>query len=151
MCYNVGINVDEENLFTLHFADDQVILAEDKGNVYYKLDEDYDRWGLTINTVKTEDLVIGNVQRNLHIPKAPNFAGPVLAFAQTIHMSASFISPLIAFHILDEKEHLMSSWRYVFYLTCFVAISTYVVYQIWGTAEFRSWIVALSLQHLLWY
>ncbi|VEN62144.1 unnamed protein product [Callosobruchus maculatus] len=70
---------------------------------------------------------------------APNFAGPVLAFAQTIHMSASFISPLVAFHILDEKEHLMSSWRYVFYFTSFVAISTYVVYQIWGTAETQQW------------
>lgn len=27
---------------------------------------------------------------------APNFAGPVLAFAQTIHMTASFLSPLAA-------------------------------------------------------
>lgn len=27
---------------------------------------------------------------------SPNFAGPVLAFAQTIHMSASFISPIVA-------------------------------------------------------
>lgn len=27
---------------------------------------------------------------------APNFAGPVLAFAQTIHMTASFLSPLVA-------------------------------------------------------
>ncbi|KAJ8985189.1 hypothetical protein NQ317_018218 [Molorchus minor] len=70
---------------------------------------------------------------------APNFAGPVLAFAQTIHMSASFLSPLVAFHILDEKEHLMSSWRTVYYVTGFVAISTYIVYQIWGTADVQPW------------
>lgn len=33
---------------------------------------------------------------------APNYAGPVLAFAQTIHMSASFISPLVAGSILSK-------------------------------------------------
>ncbi|XP_018561721.1 sialin [Anoplophora glabripennis] len=70
---------------------------------------------------------------------APNFAGPVLAFAQTIHMSASFLSPQAAFFILDEKEHLMSSWRMVFYVTGFVAVSTYIVYQIWGTGDIQPW------------
>lgn len=34
---------------------------------------------------------------------APNFAGPVLAFAQTVHMSASFVSPLVAGAILSES------------------------------------------------
>lgn len=33
---------------------------------------------------------------------APNFAGPVLAFAQTIHMTASFLSPLAAGYILSD-------------------------------------------------
>lgn len=33
---------------------------------------------------------------------APNFAGPVLAFAQTIHMTASFLSPLAAGYILRD-------------------------------------------------
>ena len=33
---------------------------------------------------------------------APNYAGPVLAFAQTVHMSASFISPLVAGSILSK-------------------------------------------------
>jgi ACS family sodium-dependent inorganic phosphate cotransporter-like MFS transporter 5 len=66
---------------------------------------------------------------------APNFAGPVLAFAQTIHMSASFLSPLVAFQLLNEQEHSMSAWRNVFYVTAFVAISTYGTFQIWGTSE----------------
>lgn len=66
---------------------------------------------------------------------APNFAGPVLAFAQTIHMTASFLSPLANFHMLDEKEHLMSAWRTVFYVCCFVACVTYVAYQFWGTGD----------------
>lgn len=34
---------------------------------------------------------------------APNFAGHVLAFAQTIHMSASFLSPLAAAIILQDN------------------------------------------------
>lgn len=33
---------------------------------------------------------------------APNFAGPVLAFAQTIHMTASFLSPLAAGYLLKD-------------------------------------------------
>lgn len=70
---------------------------------------------------------------------APNFAGPVLAFAQTIHMSASFLSPLAAFHILGGTETSLSAWRNVFYTTAFVSITTYVVYQIWGTTEIQSW------------
>ena len=32
-----------------------------------------------------------------------SFSGPVLAFAQTIHMSASFISPLVAGYILRDN------------------------------------------------
>lgn len=66
---------------------------------------------------------------------APNFAGPVLAFAQTIHMTASFVSPQVGFALLGENAQFISSWRLVFYVTAFVAISTYVVYQIWGTGE----------------
>lgn len=39
---------------------------------------------------------------------APNLAGPVLAFAQTIHMSASFISPLVAGFILSDGVSISS-------------------------------------------
>lgn len=34
---------------------------------------------------------------------APNFAGPVLAFCQTIHMSASFLSPLMAGYLVTNE------------------------------------------------
>lgn len=34
---------------------------------------------------------------------APNLAGPVLAFAQTIHMSASFLQPLVTGQILKDS------------------------------------------------
>nr|XP_023012618.1 sialin [Leptinotarsa decemlineata] len=70
---------------------------------------------------------------------APNFAGPVLAYAQTIHMTASFLSPLVAFDLLDGQEHNMSAWKNVFYVTCFIAVSTYIFFQIWGTGDIQSW------------
>lgn len=75
---------------------------------------------------------------------APNFAGPVLAFAQTIHMSASFLSPLAAFQLLNGQETLMSAWRTVFYVTAFVAVSTYVMYQICGTADVSIIIIEIN-------
>uniref|UniRef100_A0A6P7F9W5 Sialin-like n=1 Tax=Diabrotica virgifera virgifera TaxID=50390 RepID=A0A6P7F9W5_DIAVI len=71
--------------------------------------------------------------------KSPNFAGPVLAFAQTIHMSASFLSPLVAFHMLEGQEQNMSAWRNVFYVTCFIAVVTYIAFQIWGTGDVQPW------------
>ncbi|XP_057664794.1 sialin isoform X1 [Diorhabda carinulata] len=70
---------------------------------------------------------------------APNFAGPVLAFAQTIHMSASFISPLVTFHMLEGQEQNMSAWRNVFYVSCFVTVVTYISFQICGTGDVQSW------------
>lgn len=76
---------------------------------------------------------------------APNFAGPVLAFAQTIHMSASFLSPLANFQMLDKQEHLMSAWRTVFYVSCFVACGTYISFQLWGTGE----VSAITLNNIL--
>uniref|UniRef100_A0A0K8TJ65 Major facilitator superfamily (MFS) profile domain-containing protein n=1 Tax=Lygus hesperus TaxID=30085 RepID=A0A0K8TJ65_LYGHE len=69
---------------------------------------------------------------------APNFAGPVLAFAQTIHMSASFISPLVAGYILKDNTGL-EQWRKVFGVGCGVAVGTYFVYQFFGTSEVQKW------------
>lgn len=69
---------------------------------------------------------------------APNFAGPVLAFCQTIHMSASFISPLISGLILHSDTDI-NLWRTVFILSSAVGIVTYVAYQIYGTADVQKW------------
>ncbi|KAK0089319.1 hypothetical protein PV326_004527, partial [Microctonus aethiopoides] len=69
---------------------------------------------------------------------APNLAGPVLAFAQTIHMTASFLSPIAA-GLLTETNQTISAWRNVFGVTALISCGTYVVYQIWGTAEIQSW------------
>lgn len=37
---------------------------------------------------------------------APNLAGPVLAFAQTIHMTASFLSPIVTGFIVTDKVQI---------------------------------------------
>ncbi|KAG7199009.1 hypothetical protein KM043_013161 [Ampulex compressa] len=69
---------------------------------------------------------------------APNLAGPVLAFAQTIHMTASFLSPIAA-GLLTQGSQALDAWRKVFGVTACVACSTYVVYQIFGTADIQAW------------
>ncbi|XP_012136621.1 sialin isoform X2 [Megachile rotundata] len=69
---------------------------------------------------------------------APNFAGPILAFAQTIHMSASFLSPVVA-GLLTQKSQALDAWRQVFGVTACVACATYVVYQICGTGDIQAW------------
>jgi MFS family permease len=69
---------------------------------------------------------------------APNLAGPILAFAQTIHMSASFLSPLVAGFLLKENQSL-EQWRIVFAVTAIVSVSTYFMFQIYGTDEVQAW------------
>ncbi|XP_075157186.1 major Facilitator Superfamily Transporter 17 [Haematobia irritans] len=69
---------------------------------------------------------------------APNFAGPVLAFCQTIHMSASFLSPLASGMILHPDTDI-DQWRTVFIVAAAVTVITYCSYQIFGTAEIQKW------------
>lgn len=60
----------ERKLFILYFADDSVILAEDEMNIDYmlrKLDEVYIKWWFTINTLKTEHLVVGSQANDLQL------------------------------------------------------------------------------------
>ncbi|XP_055383878.1 sialin [Condylostylus longicornis] len=69
---------------------------------------------------------------------APNLAGPVLAFAQTIHMTASFLSPVITGFIVTNENSIMQ-WRTVFGLSFVIAFCTYIMFQIYGTATIQSW------------
>ena len=68
----MGIAIDDDKLFTLHFADDQIIFAEDEYDIEYmvkKLDKEYTEWGLTINMDKTEYLVVGGDSKNLKLDR----------------------------------------------------------------------------------
>uniref|UniRef100_A0A182NCU2 Major facilitator superfamily (MFS) profile domain-containing protein n=1 Tax=Anopheles dirus TaxID=7168 RepID=A0A182NCU2_9DIPT len=69
---------------------------------------------------------------------APNLAGPVLAFAQTIHMTASFLQPLVTGFMVTDSQNI-NQWLHVFGVSSVVAISTYIIYQVFGTAEIQSW------------
>lgn len=69
---------------------------------------------------------------------APNLSGPVLAFAQTIHMSASFLSPLTNGAILKDQKNLFQ-WQICFLLSSVIACVTYIMFQIYGTAEIQHW------------
>ncbi|EZA59390.1 Vesicular glutamate transporter [Ooceraea biroi] len=69
---------------------------------------------------------------------APNFAGPVLAFAQTIHMTASFLSPIAA-GLLTQESQSLDAWRRVFAVTAGVSCCTYIAYQVFGTADIQAW------------
>ncbi|XP_060522514.1 uncharacterized protein LOC132699683 [Cylas formicarius] len=64
----MGIPLNNANIYTLSFADDQVIMAQDYDDVKYmmrKLIEEYKKWGLEINLPKTRYMCIGGAQRDL--------------------------------------------------------------------------------------
>ncbi|XP_030751610.1 uncharacterized protein LOC115879104 [Sitophilus oryzae] len=65
-CRGMGIPVGKDTLYTLLFGDDQVLIAGDRDDSSYtfrKLHEEYSKWGLTINTKKTEYMVVGDDER----------------------------------------------------------------------------------------
>ncbi|XP_043661501.1 sialin isoform X2 [Drosophila teissieri] len=74
------------------------------------------------------------------IDLAPNHghSAAVLAFCQTIHMSASFISPLTAGFIVTQEDSI-EQWRRVFEVSAIISILTYLIYQLFGTAEIQTW------------
>lgn len=59
----MGIPINEHFLFTLSFADDQVVLAQDAYDLEFmlrRLNNEYSKWGLQISLQKTEYLVINS-------------------------------------------------------------------------------------------
>ena len=66
----MGVYVGDTCVYTLQFADDQIIIANDKDDIEYmtkKLQEEYKLWGLEINTQKTKYLPIGAEPSNIKI------------------------------------------------------------------------------------
>ena len=53
----MGLPVQNTHVYSLNFADDQVVIAQDHDNVEFmarKLKEEYKKWGLTMNLEKTK-------------------------------------------------------------------------------------------------
>jgi hypothetical protein len=68
----MGIPLENIALYTLQFADDQVVLAGDKDDLEYmtcKLKETYEKWGLDMSLNKTKYLCIGGIHNNLRLNK----------------------------------------------------------------------------------
>lgn len=69
---------------------------------------------------------------------APNLAGPVLAFAQTIHMTASFLSPVVG-GLIVQNVHDIAQWQTAFTVSSIIACVTYIMFQIYGTSDIQPW------------
>ena len=55
-------NSKHTHIYSLNFADDQVLLAQDHDDVEYmarKLKEEYEKWGLNINLEKNKYICMG--------------------------------------------------------------------------------------------
>lgn len=67
-CRYMGLPLDDGTIYTLSFADDQVVIAQDYEDMEYmtrKLIEQYEKWGLEVNLEKTEYMCIGGEQKDL--------------------------------------------------------------------------------------
>ena len=66
----MGIQVGNDTLFSLNFADDQVLFAGDEEDASYmvrKLQHEYAKWGLEMNFDKTKYIVIGGCGKDLEL------------------------------------------------------------------------------------
>jgi hypothetical protein len=69
-CCGMGYNVDNIMIYTLQFADDQVVIAQSKEDPEYmcrKLQEEYSKWGLTRNIAKTKYMSLGTDTNYLEV------------------------------------------------------------------------------------
>jgi len=71
-CHGMEVPLENTALYTLQFAEDQVVLAGDKEDLEYmtcKLKETYEKRGLDMNLNRTKYLYIGRTQNNLKLDK----------------------------------------------------------------------------------
>ena len=69
-CFGMGYNVDNRAIYTLQFADDQVVMAQSKEDLEYmcrKLQEEYFKWGLNMNIAKTKYMSLGTDTNHLEM------------------------------------------------------------------------------------
>lgn len=69
-CSSMGIWLNDSPVYTILFADDQVVMAEDQQDMTYmlnKLIEEYTKWGLEVNTEKTQSMVIGGKGQDIEL------------------------------------------------------------------------------------
>ena len=76
-CCGWGYNVDNTMIYTLQFADNQVVMAQSQEDLEYvcrKLQEEYSKWGLTMNIAKTK-YVLGTNTNYLEVDNGDIITG----------------------------------------------------------------------------
>jgi hypothetical protein len=66
----MGYNVDNTTIYTLQFAEGQVVMAQSKKNLEYmgrKLEEEYSKWGFTMNIAKTKYMSVDTDTNHLEM------------------------------------------------------------------------------------
>ena len=74
----MGYNVDNTTICKLQSADDQVVMAQSKGNLEYicrNLQEEYSKWGLIISIAKTKYLPLGTGINRLEMDNCDIISG----------------------------------------------------------------------------
>ena len=75
-CSGMGIPVGNDSIYTLLFADDQVVISQDYEDMEYmlrKLLEEYEKWGLKVNLDKTFYMGCGNKTEDLILEDQKGF------------------------------------------------------------------------------
>jgi len=69
-CRKMGTPITDNTLYSLNFADDQVLIAQDEDDMIYmikKLIEEYELWGMKVYMKKTEYLNLNGNKNDLYI------------------------------------------------------------------------------------
>jgi len=69
-CAKMGLEIQDMTIYTMLFADDQLLIAQDYEDLEYmtkKLIDEYELWGLKLNVKKTKYMTIGDTSRDLQL------------------------------------------------------------------------------------
>jgi len=70
MCAKMGLEIQDTTIYSMLFAGDQLLIAQDYEDLEYmtgKLIEEYELWGLELNVKKTKYMSIGDTLRDLQL------------------------------------------------------------------------------------
>jgi len=77
-CSGMGYNADNTTIYTLQFADDQVVMAQSKEDLEYmcrKLQDEYFKWGLNLNIAKTKYMSLGTDTNHIEMDNGDIITG----------------------------------------------------------------------------
>ena len=66
----MGLEIQDTTIYSMLFADDQLLIAQDYEDLEYmtkKLIDEYELWGLKLNVKKTKYMAIGDTSRDLQL------------------------------------------------------------------------------------